>query len=1109
MGLGNGSAHYYHLITEKKDKFVTVNSRPVVLLLFSLIITGAPNLSANTVDEINPLAALPMRHIGPALMSGRISDFAFYPGGNQAFIAGISSGNIFRTFNGGTTWEPIFENEDSYAIGVVELDPNDKNTIWVGTGENNAQRSVAAGSGVYKSVDGGKSWSNVGLEDSGHISQIWINPNDSDEVIIASQGPLWSDGGDRGLFRTSDGGKTWELILEIDEHTGVNEFVVDPRDPDVIVASTYQRRRHVWVLINGGPGSGIHKTTDRGQSWTQVKAGLPSNQMGRIGLAGAPSDPNMLYAIIEASDEEKGVYRSTNFGETWEKRSSYMTTSPQYYNEIVVDPLNSDRIYALNTFTMKSEDGGSTFAPLTTQWRHVDDHALWIDPDNTQHLYIGGDGGIYESWDRGSTWRHLRNLSITQFYRIQPDYVEPFYNVCGGTQDNNSLCGPSRTTNIHGITNSDWKVVLGGDGYEPQFDPTDPNIVYAQYQYGGLARYDRQTQERVYIVPHPEKDENNYKWNWNTPLLVSPHNPKRLYYAAEYLFRSDDRGDSWRKISPDLTRQIDRNQLEVMGRVWSVDTIAKNDSTSMFGSAIMISESELQEGLIYVGTDDGVLNITEDGGQSWVKTTRFSGVPDMTYIDDVQASLHDKDTVYSVMENHKRGDQKPYVLKSTNKGKTWKSIAGNLPERGFAHSIAEDHVDPNLLFLGTENGVFVTQNGGETWSQMSNNLPTISVRDIEIQRRENDLVVGTFGRGIYIVDDYSPLRTKADSLERFHLFTPRDPWLFVEGDLWGGSEKGSQGNAFFTAPNPSFGAVLTYFIEEGLETRKERRREAEREIESEGGDTPYPSWDALRAEDRERSPSLYLMIRDSDGQLVRQLAGNSSSGLHQTAWDLRLPAPDPVNISSNTARPYWMSDPTGPLALPGDYTARLAVERDGELTEVGPSRTFRVKPLNASSEISDDRRALQAFQLNVVDVQRVTQGSLRSLNEMKNRLAHLREAITRTPATSREDEDMLSTIQQRLADLSVDFNGDSTVSSRNEAAPLGIASRVSSIYWNSMYSQSDPGGNARKSYEIAKGELAEALSELRAVNDQLVALEASLESSGAPWTPGRIPKLPD
>ena len=1062
--------------------------------------------AAEDEDEGNPLASLPLRHIGTAITSGRISDFAFYPGGDHEYLVAVSSGNLWKTDNAGITWNPIFDNEGSYAIGVVEIDPNDTQTIWVGTGENNAQRSVAYGDGVYKSTDGGKSWHNTGLKDSGHISQIWINPEDSDEVLVAAQGPLWNAGGDRGLYRTLDGGDSWERILEIDEHTGVNEFVVDPNDPDVIVASSYQRRRHVWVLINGGPGSAIHKSTDRGKTWTKITAGLPSDHMGRIGLAAAPSDDDMIYAIIEANEDERGVYRSTDFGSNWSKRSSYMTTSPQYYNELVVDPQNAERVYSLNTFTNMSEDGGKTFAPISNQWRHVDDHALWIDPDNTKHLIIGGDGGIYESWDRGGTWRHVRNLSITQFYRIQPDYDEPFYNVCGGTQDNNSLCAPSRTTVIHGITNSDWTMVLGGDGYEPQFDPTDPDILYAQYQYGGLARYDRRTQERVYITPHPESGEDNYKWNWNTPLIVSPHAPQRLYYAAEYLFRSDDRGDSWRKVSPDLTRQLDRNQLKVMGRVWGVDTIAKNDSTSIYGSAIGISESPIEEGLIYVGTDDGVINVTEDGGANWRRTTKFDRVPDMSYVEDVLASAHDSNVVYAVIDNHKRGDYKPYVVKSENRGRTWKSISSDLPERGSAPPIVEDHVNPNLLFVGTEFGLFFTQDGGSSWHQLKNNFPTISVRDIEIQARENDLVVGTFGRGIYILDDYTALRTRAQTLDDIELFGVRDPWLYIEGDLWDAREKGSMGAAFFTAPNPPFGAVFTYYLEDGLKSRQAARREREIEIEKDGGDTPYPSWDALRAEDREQDPALYIMIRDPAGRLVRQVPAESGKGLHRSAWDLRLPPPDPVSIEPPGELPYWVQPPTGPMVLPGRYTARLAIERDGMLSETGDTQSFTVKELKASPEITSDRRALQDFQLQVASLQRAVTGSSAAIGEIQNRIAHVRAALVVTPSAGEAERDVLQQLATRLADINVAIHGDSTIASRNEPVPMSIASRAGSLYGTLVYSQSAAGGNFRDSYAVAAQEFTSALQSLRLLERDLAALENALEIKGAPWTPGRIPE---
>ncbi len=1084
---------------------MTVLSRLIVAAGICSVLSMSPVVAQAADDEGNPLASIPLRPIGPAITSGRISDFAFYPGGDHEFLVGVSSGNLWKTDNGGITWTPLFDNEGSYAIGVVELDPNDSKTIWVGTGENNAQRSVAYGDGVYKSIDGGASWKNVGLKDSGHISQIWINPDNSDDVLVAVQGPLWSDGGDRGLYRTTDGGASWDRILEIDEHTGVNEFVVDPRNPDVIVASSYQRRRHVWVLINGGPGSAIHKTSDGGKTWEKISAGLPSDHMGRIGLAGAPSDPDMIYAIIEANDEEKGVYRSADFGNTWNKRSSYMTTSPQYYNELVIDPHDSERVYSLNTFTMKSEDGGETFAPISQQWRHVDDHALWIDPTNTKHLYIGGDGGIYESYDRGDTWRHVRNLSIAQFYRIQPDNAEPFYNVCGGTQDNNSLCAPSRTTVIHGITNSDWTFVLGGDGYEPQIDPTDPNIIYPQYQYGGLARYDRRTQERVYITPQPESGENNYKWNWNTPLIISPHSSTRLYYAAEYLFRSDDRGDTWEKISPDLTRQLDRNQLEVMGRVWGVDTIAKNDSTSIYGSAIMISESPLKEGLIYVSTDDGVINITEDGGANWRRVERFSGVPDMSYIDDVLASSHDTNVAYAVFDNHKRGDYKPHVMKTENGGRSWKSIAGNLPERGSAHSIVEDHVDPDLLFVGTEFGLFVSQDGGDTWSQLKNNFPTIAVRDIEIQQRENDLVVGTFGRGIYILDDYSALRTKQSALASEQLFPVRDPWLYLEGYLWDGREKGSMGEEFFNTPNPPYGAMFTYYLRDGVKSRKAQRREKEIEIEKEGGDTPYPGWDKLRAEDREVAPAVYVMIRDADGKLVRQVAGEAGKGLHRNAWDLRLPAPDPINLEDQGERPYWEQPPVGPLALPGEYTARLAVEKDGVLSEVGEAQRFTVKALANSPEITSDRRALQDFQLKAANLQRAVAGAINAIAELENRIAYVRAALAQTPATSDADRSRLNGIAGRLADVSVAVNGDASIGSRNEPVPMSIGQRAGRIYGILVFSQSPVGGLFEESYQVATTEFAAALSALRTVDRDLSALEKALDVKGAPWTPGRIP----
>ncbi|MGI9233961.1 MAG: WD40/YVTN/BNR-like repeat-containing protein [Woeseiaceae bacterium] len=1075
-----------------------------VFLLSTLFVINA---SAEESDT-HPLAGLSLRPIGPAITSGRISDFAFHPERSHEYFAATASGNLWKTDNNGITWDPLFDDEASFAIGVVTLDPNDPLVVWVGTGENNAQRSVAYGDGVYRSGDGGKSWKNMGLKDSGHISQIWVDADDSDHVLVAAQGPLWNSGGDRGLFETRDGGGTWDAILTVDADTGINEFVVDPRDSDTIVASSYQRRRHVWVLINGGPGSGIHKTTDGGKTWSELDKGLPTDNMGRIGLAGAPSDASMIYAIIEANDEERGVYRSTDFGDNWSKQSDHMTTSPQYYNELVVDPKDSDRVFSLDTMTHMSEDGGKTWSMLGLDWRHVDDHALWIDPDFTEHLIIGGDGGIYESFDRGNTWRHIRNLSIAQFYRIQPDNAEPFYNVCGGTQDNNSLCAPSRTSVVHGITNSDWKMILSGDGYEPQIDPEDPNIIYTQYQYGGLARYDRRTQERVFIAPHPASGEAQYKWNWNTPLLISPHNNKRIYYAAEKLFQSNDRGDTWQAISPDLTRRLDRNKLEVMGRVWSVDTIAKNDSTSMYGAAIGLSESPLVEGLIYVGTDDGVMNVSEDGGQNWRRTETFRGVPDMSLIEDVLASSHDSNVAYAVIDNHKRGDYKPYVVKSDNRGRSWRSIAGDLPERGSAHTIVEDHEDPNLLFVGTEFGLFFTQDGGNSWHRLKNNFPTIAVRDIEIQQRENDLVVGTFGRGIYILDDYSPLRTPTATLanKNAYLFDVRDPWLYVEGDLWDGREKGSMGSAFFTSPNPAFGAVFTYHLDDDLKPRAKVRRAAEIEAEKAGEDTPYPSWDALRGEDREEAPAILLVVRDANGRIVRQVVGETKKGLHRIAWDLRLPATEPVNLSEPEFRPYWQTPPRGPLAVPGDYTVTLSKRQDGDLSALSEPRPFTVKSLPQSPETSTDPAAVQAFHKKAGELYRASQGAVAHAAELGNRITHLKAGVRETPRAGEAEEQAIREIEAQLADLSTALNGDTTLASRNEPVAWSISQRAGIVYRWLLDTRTPVPPFYEDSYESAASEFETTLSGLRSVSQDLDALEARLETLGAPWTPGRVPE---
>ena len=1077
------------------------------MMLFCLLLMTL-TISAKEAEKKknNPLAGISLRNIGPALISGRISDFAFHPTKKHVFYVTTAAGNMWKTTNNTITWEPIFDNEGSFSIGSMKMDPSNPLTLWVGTGENNAQRSVPFGDGIYKSVDGGKSWENMGLKDSGHISQIWVHPKDSSTVLVAAQGPLWSDGGDRGLYKTTDSGKTWKKILSIDKFTGVNEFVVDQNNPDNIVASSYQRRRHVWVLINGGPGSGIHRTTDGGETWTKVKSKLPKDHMGRIGLIGAPSMSNRIYAIIESNKKEQGVFLSDDFGVSFSKQSSYMASSPQYYNELVVDPKNPDRVYSLSTFTNVSEDAGKTWKKLSDKFRHVDDHALWIDPDNTEHLYIGGDGGIYETYDRGQTWRHVRNLPIAQFYRISPDNAEPFYNVCGGTQDNNSLCGPSRTDKIHGVTNADWDIILGGDGYKSQIDPNDPNIVYAQYQYGGLARVDRRTDERLYITPHPKKGENNYKWNWNTPLIISPHKSTRLFYAAEKLFQSDDRGNTWNVISPDLTQQIDRNKLKVMDRVWSVDSVAKNVSTSMYGSLIGISESTLQEGLIMVGSDDGVISTTINGGKDWNLVKSFPKVPDMSYVSDVLFSSHDRNVAYATIDNHKRGDYKPYVLKSTDQGKSWKQITNNLPKRGPTHTIVEDHINANLLFVGTEFGLFFSQNGGSSWDEFSS-LPTTPIRDLEIQRRESDLVVASFGRGVYILDDYSPLRTPSSELQKADatLFPVRDTWMYIEGSRIDDREKGSSGSDYFTAKNPPLGVTFSYYLKDNYKSLKKQRRAKELKLEKDSLDTPYPTWDELREEDNEQAPKLYFEIKDSNNKLVSRVAASSKKGFHRTQWNMRLPAPDAVKLKKPKWIPYWASDPMGPLATPGVYTASLFKRQAGKVTALGKPQSFTLKVLKNSPEITDDPQAVQEFHQKLTNLQRTIEGVNGKVKEINNSVSHLYKALEQTPSSDEALRGDLDNIRERLINFNIKLRGDRTISSRAEPVPWSVSQRIGNLFGRIIETQADIPQGFKDSYEIASSELSSLIKELKMIDADLNAFEKDMESRGAPWTPGRLP----
>jgi photosystem II stability/assembly factor-like uncharacterized protein len=1058
--------------------------------------------------KADTFSGLAFRGIGPAMISGRITDLAIDPRHAAIRYATAGSGGVWKTTNSGTTWSPVFDGEESYSIGCIALDPKNPLVVWIGSGENNSQRSVSYGNGVYRSDDGGASWKNMGLKASEHIAKILVDPRDSDRVLVASQGPLWNAGGERGLYETKDGGKTWKAILTVDENTGITDVVRDPRNPDVLYAASYQRRRHVWTLIDGGPGSGIWKTTNGGTDWKKLEGGLPKEDMGRIGLALAPSKPDTVYAIIEAANKAGGFYRTTDQGGSWEKRSSYVSTSPQYYQELIVDPGNESRVYSMDTWMQVTEDGGKTFKKVGEKYKHVDNHALWIDPADTDHLLSGCDGGVYESWDRGATWAWAENLPLAQFYKVALDNAEPFYNVYGGTQDNNTLGGPSRTKTVHGITNADWFITTGGDGFQTVVDPKDPNIVYSQAQHGALIRFDKKTGEQIDIQPQPGPGEPGLRWNWDSPLMVSPHDHRRLYFAAQRVFRTDDRGDTWRPVSGDLTRQTDRNKLKVMGRVYSVDAVAKNASTSLYGNIVALSESPKKEGLLAAGTDDGLIQLSENGGESWRSVGKFPGVPDESYVSRVVFSGHDAATMYATFDNHKKGDFKPYALVSTDTGKTWRSIAGDLPERGTVYALAEDTVSSRLLFAGTEFGVFFTTDGGGHWIQLKGKLPTIQVRDLAIQARENDLVLATFGRGFYILDDYRALRdVSEDTLGRDAALLPvRDAWMYIATAPNGGRDKAFFGDRFFTAQNPPFGAVFTYYLKDELKSLRKTRMAAEKEKQKKNEDTPYPAWDALKAEDREEEPAILLTVSDQDGDVVRRLTGPVTAGFNRVAWDLRYPIFEPTNLTPGDVDP-WDRINVGPLASPGRYTVSLAKRVGGVVTPLGSPQTFEAVPLGAASLPASDRKALLAFEERTGRLQRAVLGASRAAGDAQSRIDHLKQALADTPGADPKLQTDVRALQERLKDIVADLSGDPTKGSRNESTPPAITDRIQQIVTGHWDATSAPTATHRRNYEIAAAEFAPVLAKLRTlVLVDLKRIEDAAEAAGAPWTPGRVPE---
>ncbi|MDA9365440.1 glycosyl hydrolase [Flavobacteriaceae bacterium] len=1041
------------------------------------------------------LDAFKFRNVGPAFLSGRIADIVTHPENSNVWYVAVGSGGVWKTENAGTTWSPIFDDQSTYSTGCITLDPSNPSTVWVGSGENVGGRHVAYGDGIYKSTDDGKTWKNMGLKNSEHISEIIVHPDNSDVVWVAVQGPLWSKGGERGLYKTTDGGANWKQVLGNNEWTGVTDIMVDPRNPQIIYAATWDRHRTVAALMGGGPGSGIHRSDDGGNTWRKLTNGLPSSNMGKIGITISPQQPDVVYAAIELDRTKGGVYRSANRGESWTKMSNTVSggTGPHYYQELYASPHEFDRLYLMNVRVLTSGDGGKTFSQLPERNKHSDNHAIVFKKEDPNYIMLGTDAGIYESFDSAKTWRYIKNLPLTQFYKVAVNNAEPFYHMFGGTQDNGSAGGPSATDEREGIANKHWYKTLFADGHQSATDPVYNDIIYAETQQGGLHRVDLTTGEQVSVQPQARAGEPHERFNWDAPILVSPHNPARLYFASYRVWKSESRGDDWEPISGDLTRNQERITLPIMGRQQSWDNAWDVGAMSNYNTITSLSESPIQEGLLYAGTDDGFIQVSENGGDSWraIPVTNL-GLPARSFVNDIKADLYDVNTVYVALDNHKEGDFNPYLYKSTDKGLTWKSISNNIPKRTLVWRMVQDNVKKNLLFAATEYGVYTSLNGGDSWQKLPG-TPTISFRDITIQKRENDLVAASFGRGFFVLDDYSALRefTESNLNQKGKLFSPRPAKWFVPR-----SNTGNTGADYYFAKNPEYGAVFTYHLADDYKTQKQIRVSKEKKIKN--SNIPFPGWDALDAEGRESTAKVILTIHDGAGNIINKVSQKASKGSHRIAWDLTHFNPFAISSDGSSRRRYGGG---GAMVIPGNYSASLHLEKEGSVTPLDGPISFEVKPIRKGVLKGASYEDYDSFRVALTELMKEMNAVQDVFSESIKKHKALKVALSRSNIAPGPIEGQLDSLDNEINAI----NKLSGSPSRSEIGERNPATMQSYLYnaMNGMENSYGPTGINKKSFEIAKKMLTTIKAKVEALDSSITPIEKALKAAGAPYINGQ------